>query len=150
MKYLTLQERVDFVNEVIQLCTVSGEYQSALFDLIFRVVARKYYLGTDYLNIPQSEWPEFAYENWESDFLEKVNIDELNGMKDACLERAAVEQTPLNTFLVMAAGILGKMEKNLDGIDMGTLTEDAKSLSRIPPKKLARAAIQYEKIKEKK
>ena len=61
MKYLTLQERVDFVNEVIQLCTVSGEYQPALFDLIFRVVARKYYLGTDYSNIPQSEWPEFAY-----------------------------------------------------------------------------------------
>ena len=150
MKYLTLQERVDFVNEVIQLCTVSGEYQPALFDLIFRVVARKYYLGTDYSNIQQSEWPEFAYENWESDFPGEINIDELNGMKDACLERAAVEQNPLNTFLVMAAGILGKMEKNLDGIDMGTLTEAAKSLSRVPPKKLARAAIQYEKIKEKK
>ena len=32
MKVLNFQERIDFVKEVIEMCTVQDDYQPALFD----------------------------------------------------------------------------------------------------------------------
>ena len=64
MKVLNFQERIDFVKEVIEMCTVQDDYQPALFDVAFRLTCLKYFVGYDYRNEPQTEWPRIAYESF--------------------------------------------------------------------------------------
>lgn len=64
MKVLNFQERIDFVKEVIEMCTVQDDYQPALFDAAFRLTCLKYFVGYDYRNEPQTEWPRIAYESF--------------------------------------------------------------------------------------
>lgn len=54
MKVLNFQERIDFVKEVIEMCTVQDDYQPALFDVAFRLTCLKYFVGYDYRNEPQT------------------------------------------------------------------------------------------------
>lgn len=64
MKVLNFQERIDFVKEVIEMCTVQDDYQPALFDVAFRLTCLKYFVGYNYRNEPQTEWPRIAYESF--------------------------------------------------------------------------------------
>ena len=64
MKVLNFQERIDFVKEVIEMCTVQDDYQPALFDVAFRLTCLKYFVGYDYRNEPQTEWPRIACESF--------------------------------------------------------------------------------------
>ena len=64
MKVLNFQERIDFVDEVIKMCTIEDTYQPALFDVAFRLTFLKYFADYDYRSEPQSEWPRIAYESF--------------------------------------------------------------------------------------
>ena len=64
MKVLNFQERIDFVKEVIEMCTVQDDYQPALFDVAFRLTCLKHFVGYDYRSEPQTEWPRIAYESF--------------------------------------------------------------------------------------
>lgn len=64
MKVLNFQERIDFVDEVIKMCTIEDTYQPALFDVAFRLTCLKYFVGYDYRSEPQTEWPRIAYESF--------------------------------------------------------------------------------------
>lgn len=64
MKVLNFQERIDFVDEVIKMCTIEDTYQPALFDVAFRLTCLKYFIDYDYRGEPQTEWPRIAYESF--------------------------------------------------------------------------------------
>mgnify|MGYP006978551004 FL=1 len=64
MKVLNFQERIDFVDEVIKMCTIEDIYQPALFDVAFRLTCLKYFIDYDYRSEPQTEWPRIAYESF--------------------------------------------------------------------------------------
>ncbi len=64
MKVLNFQERIDFVDEVIKICTIEDTYQPALFDVAFRLTCLKYFIDYDYRSEPQTEWPRIAYESF--------------------------------------------------------------------------------------
>ena len=64
MKVLNFQERIDFVDEVIKMCTIEDTYQPALFDVAFRLTCLKYFIDYDYRSEPQTEWPRIAYESF--------------------------------------------------------------------------------------
>lgn len=64
MKVLSFQERIDFVNEVVEMCTVNDDYQPALFEAAFRLTCLKYFVGYDYRSEPQTEWPRIAYDSF--------------------------------------------------------------------------------------
>lgn len=64
MKVLNFQERIDFVEEVIKMCTVEDTYQPALFDVAFRLTYLKYFTDYDYRSEPQSEWPRIAIDSF--------------------------------------------------------------------------------------
>lgn len=64
MKVLSFQERIDFVNEVVEMCAVNDDYQPALFEIAFRLTCLKYFVGYDYRSEPQTEWPRIAYDSF--------------------------------------------------------------------------------------
>lgn len=64
MKVLNFQERIDFVDEVIKMCTIEDTYQPALFDVAFRLTCLKYFIDYDYRSELQTEWPRIAYESF--------------------------------------------------------------------------------------
>lgn len=64
MKVLDFQERIDFVEDVVKMCTVEDTYQPALFDVAFRLTCLKYFADYDYRSEPQSEWPRIAYDSF--------------------------------------------------------------------------------------
>ena len=64
MKVLNFQERNEFLDEVVKTCTIDGDYQPALLDVVFRLTILKYFADYDYRSEPQSEWPRIAYESF--------------------------------------------------------------------------------------
>lgn len=64
MKVLNFQERNEFLDEVVKACTIDGDYQPALLDVVFRLTILKYFADYDYRSEPQSEWPRIAYESF--------------------------------------------------------------------------------------
>ena len=64
MKVLNFQERNEFLDEVVKACTIDGDYQPALLDVVFRLTVLKYFADYDYRSEPQSEWPRIAYESF--------------------------------------------------------------------------------------
>ena len=43
MKVLNFQERNEFLDEVVKACTIDGDYQPALLDVVFRLTVLKYF-----------------------------------------------------------------------------------------------------------
>lgn len=64
MKVLNFQERNEFLDEVVKACTIDGDYQPALLDVVFRLTILKYFADYDYRSEPQTEWPRIAYESF--------------------------------------------------------------------------------------
>ena len=54
MKVLNFQERNEFLDEVVKACTIDGDYQPALLDVVFRLTILKYFADYDYRSEPQS------------------------------------------------------------------------------------------------
>ena len=50
MKVLNFQERIDFVKEVIEMCTVQDDYKHAMFDVAFRLTCLMNFVCYDYRN----------------------------------------------------------------------------------------------------
>lgn len=74
MKVLSFQERFNFVEDVVNMCTVGDDYQPALFDVVFRLNILKYFADYDFCSEPQSEWSRIAYESFDL----KIETEDLN------------------------------------------------------------------------
>ena len=88
MKVLTFQERIDFVNDVIKMCTVEDEYEPALFDVAFRLQAITYFVGADLTGKSQQELVELAVTGFDGIFRDvfhdPVVEQQLGTLKEAC------------------------------------------------------------------
>ena len=111
MKVLSFQERIDFVNEVVEMCTANDDYQPALFEVAFRLICLKYFVGYDYRSEPQTEWPRIAYDSFN------LKIDAA-GCDTAVfwdqydsLEKAVHEQIDRSHKEWLALGLCGKLNE---------------------------------------
>lgn len=104
MKVLNFQERINFVEDVVNMCTVDGDYQPALFDVAFRLNLLKYFVDYDFRSEPQSEWSRIAYDTFnlwiEDGRLNSVGFwDQYQSLENAVHERV---QRSHNEFLALA------------------------------------------------
>ena len=135
MKVLSFQERIDFVDDVVKMCTVEDTYQPALFDVAFRLNLLKYFTDYDFRSEPQSEWPRIAYESFNFK-IEKAGCDrcefwdQYESLDEAVHERV---QRAHNEYLTLAIcnkrdafaefvdylkDYLDEAKKSLDGFDV--------------------------------
>lgn len=144
MKYLNMQERVDFVNAVVDNATQDGVYIPALLDIYFRIQVLIDICGVDFDKIPQEDYARVAY----ADFLQKYNMDEcydeqLYGLKEACKAEAKRRDNQMLAYLLYQKksaadelfetlnNYLVKAEQSLDGVDLKELTENIGKLGSL-------------------
>ena len=135
MKVLSSQERINFVEDVVKMCTVEDDYQPALFDVAFRLNILKYFADYDFRSEPQTEWPRIAYESFDFK-IEKADCDrcefwdQYESLDEAVHERV---QRSHNEYLTLAIckkrdafaefvdylkDYLDEAKKSLDGFDV--------------------------------
>lgn len=165
MKFLSLQQRVDFVYEVVKMTTVDGVYHPALFDIIFRLVALKYFADTDYSELPQDEWAKTAYDDWDRLFrasgCTQVECNQIESMREACEEQIKIEHEDALVFaqlnkkdalaelLALVEQYLKKSEEQLDGVNLNDLIAAAKTLTAVDKEAVALEIATNPKTKKK-
>ena len=140
MKVLNFQERIDFVEEVIKMCTVEDTYQPALFDVAFRLTCLKYFTDYDYRSEPQSEWPRIAIDSfnfkidkagcdtavfWDQyDSLEKAVHERVERSHREYLTLAICnKRDAMAEFIDYLKDYLDKAKASLDGFDVNQASE---------------------------
>lgn len=140
MKVLSFQERIDFVNEVVEMCTVNDDYQPALFEAAFRLTCLKYFVGYDYRSEPQTEWPRIAYDSfnlkietagcdtavfWDQyDSLEKAVQERVRRSHNEYLALAICnKRDALAEFVDYLKDYMDKAKKNLEGFDVNQASQ---------------------------
>ena len=111
MKVLNFQERNKFLDEVVKACTIDGDYQPALLDVVFRLTVLKYFADYDYRSEPQSEWPRIAYESFNFK-INKAGCD-TSAFWDQydSLEKAVHEQIDRSHKEWLVLGLCGKLNE---------------------------------------
>ena len=111
MKVLNFQERNEFLDEVVKACTIDGDYQPALLDVVFRLTVLKYFADYDYRGEPQSEWPRIAYESFNFK-INKAGCD-TSAFWDQydTLEKAVHEQIDRSHKEWLVLGLCGKLNE---------------------------------------
>ena len=111
MKVLNFQERNEFLDEVVKTCTIDGDYQPALLDVVFRLTILKYFADYDYRSEPQSEWPRIAYESFNFK-INKAGCD-TSAFWDQydSLEKAVHEQIDRSHKEWLVLGLCGKLNE---------------------------------------
>ena len=128
MKVLNFQERIDFVKEVIEMCTVQDDYQPALFDVAFRLTCLKYFVGYDYRNEPQTEWPRIAYESFNLK-IEAAGCDtstfwdQYDSLEKAVQERVQRSHDAFAEFIDYLKDYLDEAKKNLGDFDVNQASQ---------------------------
>lgn len=114
MKVLNFQERNEFLDEVVKACTIDGDYQPALLDVVFRLTVLKYFTDYDYRSEPQSEWPRIAYESFNFK-INKAGCD-TSAFWDQydSLEKAVHEQIDRSHKEWLVLGLCGKLNEIID------------------------------------
>ena len=114
MKVLNFQERNEFLDEVVKTCTIDGDYQPALLDVVFRLTILKYFADYDYRSEPQSEWPRIAYESFNFK-INKAGCD-TSAFWDQydSLEKAVHEQIDRSHKEWLVLGLCGKLNKIIE------------------------------------
>jgi len=90
---ITLDGRIGFVNAVMNICSIDGNYEPALFDYAFRVAILMYFTDEDILGKDSEALNEIVY---TSDFNDIMNQDYvIDSLYSACRERISIarEQT---------------------------------------------------------
>ena len=117
MKVLNFQERNEFLDEVVKACTIDGDYQPALLDVVFRLTVLKYFADYDYRSEPQSEWPRIAYESFNFK-INKAGCD-TSAFWDQydSLEKAVHEQIDRSHKEWLVLGLCGKLNEIIEKPD---------------------------------
>lgn len=88
-KNITVQERVDFVNFVVESCEVENRYIPALFDYAWRAAVVKYFApeAWEKNGIDQDDICDFVYSRDGIEIVEHPDIAEVTaGLYEACQE----------------------------------------------------------------
>ena len=87
-KNITVQERVDFVNFVVDTCTVDSRYVPALFDFAWRAGVVKFFAPEAWEHLGgQDDICDFVYSRDGIEIVEHPDIAEVTaGLYEACQE----------------------------------------------------------------
>lgn len=95
MKILNFQERINFVEDVVNMCNVAindGEeeiYHPAMFDIAFITNVLKYFCDVDFSEINVDDLCEFCYECFDNPNCELATVwysDQIDSLREACKE----------------------------------------------------------------
>lgn len=155
MKYLNMQERVDFVNAVIDNATQDGVYLPALLDIYFRIQVLIDICGVDFDKISPDDYAREAYEN----FFEKYDMDDtsdeqLTGLKEACKAEAKRRDDQMLALMLYKKksgadelfdtlnDYLTKASESLEGVDLKTLSESIGKLGAMDKEEISKKAAE--------
>ena len=155
MKYLNMQERVDFVNAVVDNATQDGVYLPALLDIYFRIQVLIDICGVDFDKISPDDYAREAYEN----FFEKYDMDDtsdeqLTGLKVACKAEAKRRDDQMLALMLYQKkssadelfdtlnDYLIKASESLEGVDLKTLGESLGKLGAMDKEEISKKAAE--------
>lgn len=155
MKYLNMQERVDFVNAVVDNATQDGVYLPALLDIYFRIQVLIDICGVDFDKISPDDYAREAYEN----FFEKYDMDDtsdeqLTGLKEACKAEAKRRDDQMLALMLYQKkssadelfdtlnDYLTKASESLEGVDLKTFSESLGKLGAMDKEEISKKAAE--------
>ena len=155
MKYLNMQERVDFVNAVVDNATQDGVYIPALLDIYFRIQVLMDICGVDFDKIKPEDYARVAYEY----FFEKYDMDDtsdeqLTGLKEACKAEATRRDDQILALMLYQKksaadelfetlnDYLMKAERSLDGVDLKKLSDSLGKLGTLNKEEVTKQAAE--------
>lgn len=154
MKFLSLQERVDFVNGVVAGCFVGNEYVPALFDVMFRLQVKAYFKGLDLSQIAQEDMTKMAYKDDKIDFLKYLPPfrEQVAALKEACKDQLDYVQknqmvdavvnhrTSMDEFLDKLLAFLDEYKEKNKDVEFDTLLKALEQVKQLDPDLVATAA----------
>lgn len=155
MKYLNMQERVDFVNAVVDNATQDGVYLPALLDIYFRIQVLIDICGVDFDKISPDDYAREAYKN----FFEKYDMDDtsdeqLTGLKEACKAEAKRRDDQMLALMLYQKkssadelfdtlnDYLTKASESLEGVDLKTFSESLGKLGAMDKEEISKKAAE--------
>lgn len=176
MKVLNFQERVDFVENVCNMCDVvvndigDNVFHPAVFDVAFKIYVMKYFFDVDIENKDVNELCELAYSKQYNEFESDMEFDDavcfsnqIDSLKDACIMQIGHQHNELmvkallnkkdrfDELVEFIENFLDNIENRLKDVDVKKLTTTANkivAMSKDQPKKDA-VALKVVKGKKK-
>lgn len=150
MKILTMQERVNFVDDVLEACNIQINdnedtlYHPVTFDVVFKAYVLKYFFDVDLSKYDQDELCEVVYGNEFCEQIDKIYYsDQVDSLKVACLsqiDRSHKEyltfallskKDRLDEFIDFIEDWLERVEKNLKNVDAKQLVKSVDKIASI-------------------
>lgn len=175
MKILNFQERVDFVENVVNMCNVLVDdngndiFHPAIFDVAFRIYILKYFFDVDIEDMDVNALCELAYSEKYTKQLEDGEFDEVvifnnqaDSLKDACMIKIEqMHQEKMNNAILnkkdkldelmdIIENWLNSMKDKLEGVDVNELTEAANKIVAMGNNQAQKDAIALKVVKGKK
>lgn len=90
---LTLKERMDFVDGVVDLAKTGGQYDPALYDYAFRIAAVIYFTDVDTTGMDQNALSELAFSDETTKMMNETPRKYILGtLNKACREKIEIER----------------------------------------------------------
>lgn len=136
---LTLGERIQFVNEVVNLSERDGQYDPALYDYAFRIVSVAYFTDTDVNALTQEQLSDLAFSEETNKMMNEVPRKYILGtLNKACREKieiarqqylalyeAAAKNQPWTELVQLFSDLANELQKQLNVKDMiKTISEE--------------------------
>ena len=167
MKYLSMQERVNFVNTVVDNATQDGVYIPALLDIYFRIQFMVDVFDFDISKYKPEQYPEIAYGKLYTSVVSKDGATQLSSLFDACKEEAAMrreyaiglvnynKKSSADELIDVIIDYFKKMEENIGDVDINKLSNMVNLISKLDVNSVAgkiaagkEKAISFEKVKK--
>lgn len=92
-KNLNLEERIQFVDGVVDLSKRNGKYDPALYDYAFRIAAVVYFTDTDTTGMDQNALSELAFSDETTKMMNETPHKYILGtLNKACREKIEIER----------------------------------------------------------
>ena len=93
MNNLTLKERMDFVDGVVDLAKTGGQYDPALYDYAFRITAVVYFSDATVKGMNQDQLSELAFSDETTKMMNETPRKYILGtLNKACREKIEIER----------------------------------------------------------
>lgn len=88
---LTLKERIDFVDSVVDLSKRNGHYDPALYDYAFRIATVAYFTDTNVNDLDGEQLSDLAFSNDTTNLMNETQYI-LGTLNKACREKIEIER----------------------------------------------------------
>lgn len=136
---LNLEERIQFVDGVVDLSKRNGKYDPALYDYAFRIAAVVYFTDTDTTGMDQNALSELAFSDETTKMMNEAPRKYILGtLNKACREKIEIERQqymalfeataknqPFEDFMKLAAEVLNGIGEQFNMKEMiKTISEE--------------------------